>query len=505
MSSHFKVYFKNTIWVTTSKIIKAVVGFWIVPILLNYFGKEEFGLIVLANSLNVYLTLLNLGLPLGIVKHTAQWLAKNEKINLTHAIQSSIAFYVVVGFINFLVLLIIAFQGDLYFNISPELVTGFRKLIIVTAISAFFIWPLSIVDQLLQGANEIEKLNKIYILGDVTRFIVVLLSIYFKLDLVKFFILYALLPVGLGLPLKYLVWKKYLSIKLTIKLKWHWEVFKEVLGFSLGLFIISLAQTSVLHLRPIILAHRSGIEAASEYRVLFTIINFIFMVASISQASLLPIVSKADAIGDEKTIDKIIYNLTKYSWAILSPVIFGIAITSKEILSLYVGEAYISLAPWLSIWSIALFQLYLGTISSVFIGKGKIRILTYAIPLNAIISLACLWILAPAYRVGAVPLSRLVFTILQAVMYHVFFLPKVLKISSVKLIRESFLPPLIVSIIMSGIILFLDYSDLFWGSDLYVLIEKVFIGIIIYTILLPLFIIKPEEIKKIGKIIIGTS
>ena len=498
----YKRLFNNTIWVGISRIVRAIVGFISIPLILSYFTKEQYGLIVLAASLNVYLTILNLGLPTGIVKHTAGWLATNNFSELSRAARSSFLFYLIIGTLNGLFLIYIAFWGIDFFNVSQELRYDYQLIILITAGSALLIWPFSIFDQLLQGAEEIAWLQYINIFRSLIRLVIILIAINLKMNLILFYLLLTLIPIII-LPLKLYKWKEYLSLKTTILPGWFWLTFKKIFAFSVGLFILGMAKVSLVELRPIILATRVDLTALTEYKVLFAITNFIIIISTISQSSILPVISKADSLGDKKTINQISFKITKYSWAILAPVIFGIAITSKQIINLYVGENYIHLWPWLSVWSLAMFQTYLGTISSVFIGRGKIKFLVYFIPLNSVISLTVIWIIAPIYGVGSVAIGHFVYTFLQAILFHVFFLPKILNISGLKIIKESFFPPFFSALVMAllTIIVFTYFVNI--ENNILCFTLEVIFAAITYIAMIPFFIIKPNEFSKIKKIVLA--
>ena len=73
----------GVIWTMAVNVVNAVYGFISVPILIDYFGKAEYGLIGLAMSINVYLRLLDMGFNSTNVRFFSAWLAekKYEKVH----------------------------------------------------------------------------------------------------------------------------------------------------------------------------------------------------------------------------------------------------------------------------------------------------------------------------------------------------------------------------------------------------------------------------------------
>ena len=100
----------GAIWSVLLNIINAIYGFISVPILIDYFGKSEYGLIGLAMSINVYMQLMDMGFNSTNVRFFSNWLAKKE-LNKTSALfQTSLVLYGCIGLINAFILLLISKQ-----------------------------------------------------------------------------------------------------------------------------------------------------------------------------------------------------------------------------------------------------------------------------------------------------------------------------------------------------------------------------------------------------------
>ena len=75
-------YFSSFFWSTLQKILTAIVGFVSVPLLLKYYGSENYGILSLAMACNGYMHLLDLGMNVGAVRYFSLWWSQNntEKI-----------------------------------------------------------------------------------------------------------------------------------------------------------------------------------------------------------------------------------------------------------------------------------------------------------------------------------------------------------------------------------------------------------------------------------------
>ena len=86
----------GVVWSTIVNIVNAVYGFIAVPILINHFGKAEYGLIGLAMSVNVYMNLMDMGFNSTNVRFYSTWLAEKKYDCLRNGFQTSLSFYGVI-------------------------------------------------------------------------------------------------------------------------------------------------------------------------------------------------------------------------------------------------------------------------------------------------------------------------------------------------------------------------------------------------------------------------
>ncbi len=141
-----------------SRIAIAIVKFVSVPMLLNHYGMGQFGLIALAVSLNAYLQILSMGLPSGIVRYVAISLGESSHSKLVSLCGSGFSLYLLIGTLNVLVLWALSFKVDTLFNISPSEAEILKLLVLMSAVSSFFFWIGSYLEQLLTAAEEISWL-----------------------------------------------------------------------------------------------------------------------------------------------------------------------------------------------------------------------------------------------------------------------------------------------------------------------------------------------------------
>ncbi|RLB94865.1 MAG: hypothetical protein DRH50_05795 [Deltaproteobacteria bacterium] len=497
---------RNMAWLFLGKLFIALARFFSIPLILGHYGKVNYGLVILAMALSGYMNIANLALPTGMIKHAAAWLGTGRIDKLSNASRSSFVFYSGVGLLNFLVFVLLALFGLHLFNVPLDKLRDLQQIFIIAAIATLFTWPFSLVEQLLSGAEELSWLAKTEMLQEFARLSVIITAIWMDISIVWFFLLYVTAS-KFAIPLNLMKWRSYVPLLQSFKPGWYWKDFKEVLVFSIGLLVIALSVTSAMQLRPIVLAVRAtdGVSTVAEYQIIFGITSILIVLNGVIRTSILPVASKVYANGDWKLIESILFKVTKYAWSFLALILFGTMMISDRLLTVYVGYQYADLAPWLIVWLSAFLFLYLGPAASVVMGTGKIKLLMLSSPTAAVISIALAWVLSPKLNVGAVAISTLAYYGFQFLIYHIYYLPRVLKASSIRMLRQSFLPPVIAGLLMViagrglATVLF-PKNPYFW-----ILVAST-TGLSVYVLYILLFSIRPPELIDVyGKIRLGKA
>ena len=139
-SNSFKKIFRGSITGIAYNILDAGVKFFTIPILIGFYGKEDYGLFALAFSLNAYLRLMEMGMNTGSVRFFSMWFTTDKKNKIMDVARSSIVFYGVIGLINSIIFLIIGFYSNKIFNIDSNQYNVFLNLCYILSASAIFNW-----------------------------------------------------------------------------------------------------------------------------------------------------------------------------------------------------------------------------------------------------------------------------------------------------------------------------------------------------------------------------
>jgi O-antigen/teichoic acid export membrane protein len=441
MSSSKKI-FNGFFWSLIVNILNAFYGFISVPLLLLHFGKEQFGIIGLTTSINVYLRLMDMGLSSGNIKFFSDYIVKKESNKIIKLLQSSLVLYTIIGILNFLILLVLSFYcGEIFkLDFAQELIL--KKLIYILMITSLGSWISSAFEQYIRANDFIGWHQRIIILPKILQILLLIIIINFNLSIVQFFTIQSLSTL-IVLPIFIFKLKK-INPLISIQLKYDHQIFKKVLIYSIGIFSFSIFQFSANYLRPLILGIKIGLESVAEYRIIEGFANLVMMLGVSFVGVILPTAAKVIVLNDKKKELQIAYDGTLYISTFLSITVFGFILVSKDLLNLYVGKEYLTLTVWLNLWVLTLLGTHNSALSSLVLSNDNLKPIVLMSAFSTVISLISAWFLTAYFSIGGVIIGYSLYVICQLLFYYLYYYPKIMGYDSYILFTNTFLKPVVI-------------------------------------------------------------
>ncbi len=493
-----KYYTHSFGWGVVAKVVDAGIKFITIPLLLQYFGQEDYGLLALAIATNAYMQLLNMGINTGAVKFFSQWLVSGKNDLVDRVARTNITFYLTIGLVNSIILLIIALWGENVFKISTEqFYSSFRYLLFILTGTSVISWTTMVFNQLLVADEKIVFTQQVLSAKAILNLMLVLITIQFELSLIQYFFCLSVLNVSILIPYMYLVYRNGL-IK-SIKPAFYWSDFNKIIKYSLAIFAMGIFQYTATQSRPIILGMFSleGSSILTQYRIIEVFPIFIISIGGMLISILLPKSSKAIHEKNKYAIEKIAYEGTKYSSILVALLCIPIILNAPNILTLYVGEEYVYLSTWLSLWcfTIMLF-LHNSPVASLLLSIGKTKMLVLSSGIACVISIVINAVFCNYFGVGSAVIGYLVYIIIQVSFYYLYFNKRVLRLDSLRIFK-SFIIPTLIGLTIMGV-----NKLIYWDLDnvyLDVLIRSVIWGFFYFAVLFKFKVLSFSMLKKMFK------
>lgn len=501
MRKEIKIAAHNSFWTASSQLIDKALKFLTVPILINYFGRLDYGMLAVLAGITGYSQIVALGIPTGVVKHVAEWLQKNDHKKISLSARSTLTFYIMVGIANAVIFLFIAIWGIDWFALMPEQKEIFRNMLFVACVFSLIHWSTIIFSQLLSAAEDIAFMMKLGSLSSIFDLMLVLATVFFKLDFFTFFYLRLFIPLY-QIPFLAWCWKRHGNLKDVSIPGWYWREFRPVFFYGLNLLSIGIFQIAFNQLRPVILGMRAqNMGDVTDY----TIVSSIAMIVMLSQGWLLgpliPMMSKAIARNDHQLLNTVLYKVTKYYWIFVAFVIIVLIINSENIILIYVGSDYNYLSFWLVVHLLAFAPNYVAPFSSYVLAMGRLREFMFFTAFSSCSSLVLTWLFAPVIGFRSAIIATNVYYILQMLFYHIFYMPKVMKIQPLVVLRKCYIPVTMVAVIL---ILLIEVVKPFitLNNIIFDLIKNCLIALLAYSFIIYIIILNSEEKDWIKKVLI---
>lgn len=480
--SRFKVIVKGLSWVFIQNIINVAYSLLAVPFLVSYFGKEEYGLIGIANSVNIYTQFLEMGFALANVKLFSEYIQNRDLNKLQRFWGLSNFIYHVIGIINTLIIFGVACFSSYLFNITSEQESTLRNLLLILAANSFFSWISVCFDQLLKAEDQIDWIARRKSVLKMLQFVILAAVIYFKLSIETYFFFYIFMAT-LILPFSITRIKK-LEPDLRLKPCFDGEMFRVVIPYFLSFFSFGIFQFIANSSRPIILGNISGPGPVAEFTVMSTIASAITLFSGTFTQVLLPIVSKMNASGDNVGLYKVVNQGSKYANILLTTIVFTLVISCKELVQLYVGPSFINVVKWLSIWLIMLLLSHRNVMTSLVFSQKNLRPVTIMSGFAMTCALVIYFILIPTLGIGGAVIGYLVHELIHTLFYYVYYFPKYMHMNTYKIFIQSILPTWGVASLVALIIYVIFHMSFGYYSDIISIIFKsaLFIGIFLFSV-----------------------
>lgn len=413
-----RVMARNFVLVSGSRALDGVVRFVTVPLVLHHFGRTDFGLLALAFSMQAFLTVADFGLSVNAVRHFSGAFQRKDPAAVRALAHAASHCYAIIGLVNLAAVVGLGLMAQRWFDLQPAQADQFFWMMLALGLSSAFTWSFAIHRQILQAASRVGWDEAVNLSATALTVAAIGATLYWDLAPATYFALVLLPQVA---PTVMRVRKvKDLVPGYTVGFGANWPLFRPLVGTSLWLFLLTLAELLANNYRPVILAQQAGLESVTDFRIIQQIASFAMLLLSGCMAVVYPTIARLDAADDHVRIRAAIARGSRLLlWAHLA-LLVAMAFMSELMLRLYVGTAYTHLAAPLALWLVTLVAYHNAIMSSVVIARARLRAITIAAVIHTVLTLATTYWFAPRYGVMAAVWSYALYVGLQlGVMYFI--------------------------------------------------------------------------------------
>ena len=437
-------YFWSVFWSVVGKVVNSAIAFIATPIILDLYGKNDYGIITLVMSINAFLHMMDLGMNTGSIKFFAQWRKERDFTLLDQVSRTNITFYLCVATINVLVYTVIIFFGRHFVNITDADFALLKCFLATMIVPIYFVWIGAVYQQHLIAAEKIYIIQIAEIPKAAFQLLALGIAYLLNASIKTYFALYAL---SYCVPfLIYLVSCYKLSITRLIVPGFFFKQFKIVFTYSIYVFVLSFIQLFATHSRPIILGIfcKNSTSEIAEYRFIEVFMLFVLSLGSILVPMFLPKASQYLSEKNAAAVREMAYKGTRYSCIIMTLVCGAICYSAADLLTIYVGKEYIYLSKWMIFWTLILLAtLPNAPITSLTLASGNLKPLIISSATGCVISILINIMLCNVIGLGSAIVGYSVYILIQLATYYIYYVPNILRINSFVIFKSVSVPILL--------------------------------------------------------------
>lgn len=329
----------------------------LIPIILHYLNRNEFGLYQLIGALAGYFALVDFGISGTLTRFIANYKAQNDRIRQENVFAMCLIVY------SFLAMVMLVTGFLLYQNLDTIFSKSLTFSDLEDAKVMFIILLFSICATLLNrtfvGVNAgYER----FVFSRVTDSICMLIKVFVVASVLSLghraigivaaeaFINIVILILNAG----------YAVIVLKVRLKlhyWDWSVFVEVLGFAFWTFLAAVVLQINFRLGTFLLGIMTTTGLVATYAIALQINTLYNMIPTTISTVFLPKITRLVVDNaDGKQLTQAIIGPSRYQLMLLGGVLGGFILFGRQFISLWAGPEYVEA------WATALFILVPVTI-----------------------------------------------------------------------------------------------------------------------------------------------
>lgn len=399
-------YRRIAITTISSLLVRGVgtlVGLVTVPLVLNYLGKEQFGLWSTITTLLAWVALFDFGLANGLVNVLSRAYGRDDRDDAARLVSTAIivllAIAALLAFAVFLSAAYIPWHEVLAVRgaVAPATV----KWSVVAALTMFVISiPFSPVAQILAAYQRAYVGNVFAMAGVLCSFAALLIALRGAPGLPALIVVF-----GLGSMVTSWAGAVYVARQLPW-LRFRWSgvsvtALRALMSRSVPLFLFQVGALAVNEVQPIILAHRCDLATVAEYAILMRLYVLAMGLIQVSTSSAVPSLREAHERGDGAWAKRAFGHLVRVRMALA--VVAGVLLIAggNLLLRVWLGRADVQFdfPVWVATGVLMLAATWATAHAELLAIMDRLWLPVALVLINAVVTITLTYALAPHLRV----------------------------------------------------------------------------------------------------------
>lgn len=368
--------FRNTASNLAGTAVSLAVGFFLMPFTVRRLGVAGYGIWVLVNSLVSYTGLLGLGLSPTLAKKSAEYLARRDSENLSHAASTLLAILTLIGILAGGALFASSFYLPRLFHMAPAEAVTFASALRIAGLQAALGFPMSIWSGLLAGLQDFHVNNSISIVNSLLTAAGTVFLLSTGYGLIALIWLGMALGIASCLATVWWVKKRIPGLLLRPSLFDSKEL-SSLVRFGGVMFLYEFAGKVLSESDRIIVGLFLPVASVTVYTVGARLHSYSKFFFGNFLSAVFPASSELSARGETELLRQLYQKGTRYTLAAYGGIAAGLLIFGRDFIALWMGKGFDTSVLVLYILVLgSLYQAQNVTSHMILAGMGKLKLLT---------------------------------------------------------------------------------------------------------------------------------
>jgi O-antigen/teichoic acid export membrane protein len=450
------------------------------PILVHGLGDRRYGAWALIDSILAYLTLLDLGVASSVVRYVARFKAVGDNESLGRVINTSLAIFVSAGGVAVAIAAVLLGPVWPLLRVPQDIGRETWWLLAMLSFNLAAGLPLGVFASALDGLQRYATKATVRVGTLVLQSVLSVLTVRSGGGLIPLAILITACQLSGQLILLAICLRSLPGIRLS-PLQADRATFRVIRGYSLYAFLAMLAGRVSFQTDAIVIGAMMAPEQITYFVLGARLVEYAKSMVRSMTTVLTPMISHWEATGRVESIQRTLFDGTRMVVWMVLPVQIGFWLLGRPFLTLWMGPVYAERSyPVLGVLSISLTLLLSQSISGrILYGVGRLRFFTFLVLAEALANLLLSVALAQPLGILGVAWGTAIPSLIANIVVAVYVC-KLLEVSALEYLKQSFLRPLSVAPLLC--FLWLAATWVFRTPDWFTLVVTGSAGLLAYLL-----------------------
>jgi O-antigen/teichoic acid export membrane protein len=362
-------------------VIDAVIGFAMLPFNLAHLGTAAYGVWMLAASVTVHFSLLDLGFGSAFVRFVAQYRARQDARGLSEIASTLFFVYAGLGAVAYAIAATLAFNLDHLFQITPEQADTGKWLLLVLGLHLALTLPFSIYGGVVNGYQCYHVNSMVAIACSVTVASANVIVLSTGYGLVSLVITTTLVKLVFLLIYRTNAHRVCPALQVRVSLVGRHRL-REVMGFSVYTLLLDVGYRLNYQLDQLVIGSFLGATPVAVWAPPTRIVTATQQLTNQLNPVLFPTIVESDASAATARLRGILLHGTRLTLALVLPLVVALIALADPIIHIWIGNSVpemMGAVPVLQLLAlVTLIRVGAGTATTLLKGANRHQLLAAA-------------------------------------------------------------------------------------------------------------------------------